>query len=115
MKNYMCSVGSSVRRGATQRAVSGNTACGVGQRGVLCEATRRAVLSHAACGEVNQGLYVTQISRITQKGLFVHVLSMTDINNRDGVGIYNIGIVPLIGVRHVETSPTGCRGPTSQQ
>lgn len=87
MKNYMCSVGSGVRRGATRRAVSGNAACCVGQRGVLCEATRRAVLSHAACGEVNQGLYVTQISQITQKGLFVHILSI------DGIDILHNHIV----------------------
>ena len=55
------------------RAAWGDAACGVGQRGVLCEATRRAVLGNAACGEVNQGLYVTQISQITQKFLFEHL------------------------------------------
>ena len=88
-----------------QRAAWGNAACCVGQRGVLCEATRRAVLSHAACGEVNQGLYVTQISQITQKGLFVHILSMTGIDDRDGLTIISISEIPHISVRHVITSP----------
>jgi len=45
-----------------RRAAWGKAACGVRQRSVLCWATRRAVLGNAACGEVNQGLYVTQIS-----------------------------------------------------
>ena len=52
---------------------------------------------------------VPQKWRKWQKDL-VHVLSMAGINDGNGVSFYRIGKVPLVGVCHVITSPSGnCR------
>ena len=50
-----------------QRAVSGNAACCIGQRGVLCGATQRAVWVNAPCCELPQGVCSFIVAHNSQK------------------------------------------------